>query len=69
MFKKNRKIIYKVLTVISCLIKALNSFTNAHYETHRTFSQQFYAIGLQNFSKTSKNQIFIKNYKSPESKP
>ena len=71
MFKKNfRKIIYKVLTAISCSINALNSFTNAHYKTHFTFSQQFYAIGRQILVKPQKeNQNFIKNYKSSESKP
>ena len=48
--------IYKILTVISCPITALNSFTDAHYETHRTFSQRFYAIELQKFSKTLKRK-------------
>ena len=57
MFKKKfRKTIYKVLTVISCQMKALNSFTNAHDETHRNFSQRLDAIGLQQFSKTSKSK-------------
>ena len=54
MLKKFLKIIYKVLTVISCLIKALNSFTNAHYENHSTFDQQFYALELQKFGKNLK---------------
>ena len=55
MFKKNfGKIIYKDLTAISCQIKALNSFTNALYETKCTFSQHFKAIGLQKISKISK---------------
>ena len=55
----------KVLAAISCTIKALNSFTNAHYATYCFFIQQFYAIGLQNAVKPQKEkQNFIKNYKS-----
>ena len=56
MFKKVRKIIYKVLTAIRCPIEALYSFTNAHYATPCTFSQQFKNTGLQKFSKTSKRK-------------
>ena len=68
LFVNFRKIKYKDLTAISCPIKALNSFTNAHYETHSSFSQRLEEFVT--FKKISlKVTKFFKNYKILESKP